>query len=75
MTLLIKILSEYDYQIGKILKLKDVKLVIATGLHQQAHEYLTFYWRLKEHIRFLEMIGIKSLQKFCKNVERFSSEI
>lgn len=31
---LIKILSEYDYQIGKLLKLKDVKLIIATGLHQ-----------------------------------------
>ena len=49
---LIHILSEYDKQIGKLLKLKNVKIIIATGLHQQPHKHLTFYWRLKEHVKF-----------------------
>lgn len=67
---LIKILSEYDYQIGKLLKLKDLKLIIATGLHQQPHEHLTFYWRLKEHVKFAEMIGIKNLSEILPRMSR-----
>ena len=67
---LIQILSEYDYQIGKLLKLKDVKLIIATGLHQQPHEHLTFYWRLKEHVKFAEMIGIKNFFEILPRMSR-----
>ena len=67
---LIQILSEYDYQIGKLLKLKDVKLIIATGLHQQPHEHLTFYWRLKEHVKFAEMIGIKNFSEILPRMSR-----
>jgi hypothetical protein len=67
---LIQILEEYDYQISKILKIKDVKLIIATGLHQQPHEHLTFYWRLKEHIKFAEMIGIKNFLEVSPRMSR-----
>ena len=67
---LIQILSEYDYQIGKLLKLKDVKLIIATGLHQQPHEHLTFYWRLKEHVKFAEMISIKNFSEISPRMSR-----
>jgi hypothetical protein len=67
---LIKILSEYDYQIGKILQTKDVKLIIATGLHQQPHEHLTFYWRLKEHVKFAEMIGIENFSEMLPRMSR-----
>ena len=67
---LIQILSEYDYQIGKLLKLKDVKLIIATGLHQQPHEHLTFYWRLKEHLMFADMIGIKNFTEILPRMSR-----
>ena len=67
---LIQILSEYDYQIGKLLKLKDVKLIIATGLHQQPHEHLTFYWRLKEHVKFAEIIGIKNFSEILPRMSR-----
>ena len=67
---LILILSEYDYQIGKLLKLKDVKLIIASGLHQQPHEHLTFYWRLKEHVKFAEMIGIKNFSEILPRMSR-----
>ena len=67
---LIQILSEYDYQLGKLLKLKDVKLIIATGLHQQPHEHLTFYWRLKEHVKFAEMIGIENFSEILPRMSR-----
>lgn len=67
---LIQILSEYDYQIGKLIKLKNVKLIIATGLHQQPHELLTFYWRLKEHVKFAEMIGIENFSEILPRMSR-----
>jgi hypothetical protein len=67
---LIHILSEYDKQIRKLLKQKDVKIIIATGLHQQPHEHLTFYWRLKEHVKFAEMIGIKNFSEILPRMSR-----
>ena len=67
---LIHILSEYDKQIGRLLKQKDVKIIIATGLHQQPHEHLTFYWRLKEHVKFAEMIGIKYFAEILPRMSR-----
>jgi hypothetical protein len=67
---LIHILFEYDNQIGKLLRLKNVKLLIATGLHQQPHENLTFYWRLKEHVKFAEMIGIKNFLEVSPRMSR-----
>ena len=67
---LIHILSEYDKQIGKLLKQKDLKIIIATGLHQQPHELLTFYWRLKEHVKFAEMIGIKNFSEILPRMSR-----
>lgn len=33
--------------------------MIATGLHQDPHEHVTFYWRLKDHAAFLRKIGIQ----------------
>ena len=67
---LIQILSEYDKQIGKLLRLKNVKIIIATGLHQQPHEHLTFYWRLKEHVKFAEIIGIENFSEILPRMSR-----
>ena len=67
---LIQILLEYDYQLGKLLKLNNVKLIIATGLHQQPHKDLTFYWRLKEHVKFADMIGIKNFTEILPRMSR-----
>ena len=52
------------------MKQKDVKIIIATGLHQQPHEHLTFYWRLKEHVKFAEMIGIKNFSEILPRMSR-----
>ncbi|MDA9803124.1 hypothetical protein N9B77_00185 [Flavobacteriaceae bacterium] len=67
---LIQILSEYDKIIGRLLKIKNLKLIVATGLHQQPHLYLTFYWRLKEHVKFAEMIGIKNFTEILPRMSR-----
>ncbi|MDB9760173.1 hypothetical protein OAB61_01365 [bacterium] len=77
---LIHILSEYDKQIEKLLKLKNVKIIVATGLHQQPHENLTFYWRLKEHVKFAEMIGVEYFSEILPRMSRdflvkFNNEI
>jgi len=67
---LIHILSEYDKQIEKLLKLKNVKIIVATGLHQQPHEKLTFYWRLKEHVKFAKKIGIENFLDILPRMSR-----
>jgi hypothetical protein len=67
---LITILSEYDKQIGRLLKQKDLKIIIATGLHQQPHEKLTFYWRLKEHVKFAGKIGIENFSDILPRMSR-----
>lgn len=67
---LIKILSEYDKQIGKLMSLKNVKLLVATGLHQQPHQHLTYYWRLREHASFAKMIGIKNVTEILPRMSR-----
>ena len=67
---LIGILTEYDTQIGRLLKQKDLKIIIATGLHQQPHEHLTFYWRLKEHENFAKIIGLKNFSEILPRMSR-----
>ncbi|MFI4954305.1 MAG: hypothetical protein ACHP9Y_00145 [Gammaproteobacteria bacterium] len=48
----------YDAILARVQQLPNVRLIVATGLSQQPHEELTFYWRLKEHKQFLHAIGI-----------------
>lgn len=57
---LINILNEYDVTIGKLLKLRDTKIIVATGLHQEAHPKLTHHWRIKEFEKFSKAIGLKN---------------
>ena len=55
---LLDILELYDHIIGEIeTAFPQARLMIATGLHQEPHEELTFYWRLRDHATFLRRIG------------------
>ena len=65
----IKILEEYDSTIGRLIDM-DVKLIIATGLHQKPHKHLTFYWRLKNHVQFLKEIGVTSFKSVLPRMSR-----
>lgn len=49
----------YDRIIGQIQKaFPTARLMLATGLHQDPHPELTFYWRLKDHGTYLNKIGV-----------------
>ena len=52
------------------MSLKNVKLLVATGLHQQPHQHLTYYWRLKQHASFAKMIGIKNFTEILPRMSR-----
>lgn len=67
---LMKIFSVYDDMIGKLQRLDNVKFIIATGLHQQAHDDLTFYWRLKDHQAFLTAAGIENYSRVLPRMSR-----
>lgn len=67
---LIRILKEYDNVIGELLNLNDVNIIIATGLHQEPHEQLTFYWRIKEHKKFINLLGIKNFINVLPRMSR-----
>ncbi|MEA3015148.1 MAG: hypothetical protein QOD42_3693 [Sphingomonadales bacterium] len=49
----------YDRIVGQVERaFPDARLMLATGLHQDPHREVTFYWRLKDHEAFLERAGV-----------------
>ena len=66
---LILILSLYDKIIGKLLD-SSLRLVVATGLHQQPHRHLTFYWRINKHEDFIKRIGIDDYEEILPRMSR-----
>ena len=57
----LEMLKVYDDIIGELLK-QDVSLIIATGLSQIPYKKKKFYYRLKNHGKFLETLGINYLE-------------
>ncbi len=66
---LLAVLKEYDEILGQVLAM-DVKVMIATGLHQVPHNHLTYYWRLTNHAEFLSLIGISDYKKVQPRMSR-----
>jgi hypothetical protein len=55
----------YDNVLGDMLRtFPEARLMLATGLHQDPHPELTYYWRLRAHDDFLRRIGVH-----CERVE------
>lgn len=49
----------YDRIIGQVERsFPEARLMLATGLHQDPHAEVTFYWRLKDHAAFLNRAGV-----------------
>lgn len=49
----------YDRIVGQVEStFPDARLMLATGLHQDPHPEITFYWRLKDHAAFLREAGV-----------------
>lgn len=57
---LLEVFSAYDDVLTDLLKaFPEARIMLATGLHQEPHEELTFYWRLRNHETFLKKIGAR----------------
>lgn len=49
----------YDRIVGLVRQaFPNARLMIATGLHQDPHPELTFYWRLKDHAAYLRKLNV-----------------
>lgn len=49
----------YDRILGRLLaRFPQARIMLATGLHQDPHPVLEFYWRLQDHAGFLDRLGI-----------------
>jgi hypothetical protein len=54
-----EVYAAYDRIVASIReRFPSARLMIATGLHQDPHERVTFYWRLRRHAEFLRRIGV-----------------
>lgn len=55
----------YDRIVGQVIAaFPEARVMVATGLHQDPHDRITYYWRLREHGAFLARIGVD-----CQRVE------
>lgn len=54
-----EMLKVYDEILLDLLDLPNTEFVVATGLSQRPYEQLKFYYRLKDHAFFLEMVGVE----------------
>lgn len=65
----IEVLREYDNTLRRLMD-SGATLVLATGLHQNPHEHVTYYWRLNEHKDFLKKIGINNFTNVLPRMSR-----
>ena len=66
------ILQMYDDVLGEIKReMPEARLMIATALHQDAHERETFYFRLDDHEAFLNDIGLQFKSTYRLMTEDF----
>lgn len=56
---LFDILEVYDSVLRDLLKIKNIRLMISTGMRQVPYEKPTYYWRLRNHEEFLKMLDIQ----------------
>lgn len=51
--------SLYDRILGQVYtSFPKARVMLATGLHQDPHTQLTYYWRFKDHQEFLEKVKV-----------------
>lgn len=62
---LLDVYSAYDRILGRIIThFPTSRIMLATGLHQDPHPEVTYYWRIKDHAQFLRKIGVEFLDVF-----------
>ena len=72
---LLDILKLYDEGLKEILALannfENGRVIVATALHQNAHERETYYYRIDDHKSFLQKIGIEYTDTYNLMTEDF----
>lgn len=53
-----EILNAYDSILFDLLKLKNTRIMLASGMRQVPYEDNTYYWRLRSHEIFLKELGV-----------------
>lgn len=49
----------YDEIVGDVRRnFPNARLMLATGLKQEPHPELTYYWRLRDHAAFMRLLGV-----------------
>ncbi|WP_374612158.1 hypothetical protein [Sphingorhabdus sp.] len=57
---ILDVYTAYDEILGEVFEcFPNARVAVATGLHQDPHPEITFYWRLKDHAEFLTKAGIE----------------
>ena len=55
----VDIYALYDRVLGQVQRaFPETRIMLATGLHQDPHAEVTYYWRLRDHAAFLKRVGI-----------------
>ena len=55
----LEMLKVYDEMLTDLLEFPNTEIIVATGLSQKPYEQLKFYYRLKNHVSFLEKVGVE----------------
>ena len=55
---LLEVYQQYDEIVSRLVSLQKTRYIIATGLSQKPYDKPVFYYRLKDHAAFLNLVGI-----------------
>ena len=55
---LLEVYQQYDEILGRLMRLPNMRYIIATGLSQKPYDEPVFYYRLAEHASFLDLLDI-----------------
>jgi hypothetical protein len=57
---LLDVYTAYDRILGSIrTQFPDARIMLATGLHQDPHRKITYYWRIRDHAAFFKKIHVQ----------------
>jgi hypothetical protein len=57
---LLDVYTAYDRILGRIrTRFPSARIMLATGLHQDPHPNVTYYWRIRDHAAFLKKIDVQ----------------
>lgn len=69
-----EMLEVYDRILGDYLAMGDVDLIVATGLTQKPYDRVKYYWRLRDHVAFMDRIGVNCRAVYPRMTRDFMIE-